>query len=110
MRTLTRRDFASFVHSRPVAVIHVDAAWNTYRDAFREKMLAAQARLKEFVAFAEVDSDSQPELCKSLHVANVPQVAYFREGRLAATVVGADQDVFALTQELLNGNVPTRRS
>lgn len=34
---------------------------------------------------------------------DVPAIAYFRDGRLVATVIGADQDVIGTVERLLRG-------
>ena len=93
MRILTHRDFNVFICSGPVAVIHVDAEWDRYCDQVRAKMLTAEEDLHEFAAFGEIDCDTQGDLCKSLGVANVPCIAYFREGRLVVMRVGVNQDI-----------------
>jgi thioredoxin-like negative regulator of GroEL len=102
MRQLNDRDFCSFITARPVVVIHIDAAWDLYRDQVRAKMRDAEADLHEFAAFAEVDCDSEHDLCIALQAANVPCVMYFREGKRVEIVVGADQNVIGKTEALLN--------
>ena len=101
MRILTRQDFEGFITSRPVAVIHVDAAWDNYRQQVRASMTDAEARLKEFAAFAEVDCDTEGDLCRSMGVANIPCVAYFKEGKLVEMRVGVKQDIDDRTECLL---------
>jgi thioredoxin-like negative regulator of GroEL len=103
MRMLTEREFPAFITSRPVVVLHIDTCWDTYRDTVRAKMLEAQAALKEFAAFAEVDADTEADLCRSLGVANVPHVAYFRDGKMVAVLVGTSKDIRAETEHILNG-------
>ena len=39
----------------------------------------------------------------SLPLGNVPTVAYFRDGRLVAALIGSNQDVTARTQRVLRG-------
>ena len=103
MRMLSEREFSAFVTSRPVVVIHIDASWDGYGDQVREKMHVAEKSLKEFAAFAEVDCDREAALCKVLGVASIPFVAYFREGKIAVRIVGANQDVLGRTQDMVNG-------
>ena len=99
---LTNNDFAAFVASRPVVVIHFDADWDEYRTQVRAKMLKAEQCLHEFAAFAEVDCDVDDDVGKKLGIANVPSVAYFRESTLIALRTGADQDIHELTELLVN--------
>jgi hypothetical protein len=53
--------------------------------------------------FGEVDSDTDPELAKSIPVPNVPLVAYYRDGKLIGALVGAGQDVRAQIERTLLG-------
>ena len=105
MRMLTAGEFDAFVASRPLVVIHVDARWDAYRDEVRAKMLAAETGLKDHVAFAEVDCDTEGELCRSLGVANVPWIAYFREGKQVRAGAGAHQDILEHAKQILDGNL-----
>ena len=45
------------------------------------------------VNFGEVDCDNDPELAKSIPILNVPSVAYYWDGKLVGTLIGANQNV-----------------
>jgi thioredoxin-like negative regulator of GroEL len=66
-------------------------------------MEEAERALAERVNFGEVDCDRAPELAKALPVRNVPSVAYYREGKLIATLIGAGQDVKGCLERVLRG-------
>ena len=62
---------------------------------------AAEA-LSSRVNFGEVNTDEFIRV-KSIPIANVPTVAYYKDGQLIAALVGAQQDVTARTQAMLDG-------
>jgi thioredoxin-like negative regulator of GroEL len=104
MHRLTAPTFAAFLTSHRVAAVHFDAEWDLHRAAVRQSMLAAEAALAGRAGFAEVDIDASVDLARSIRLANVPLVAYYRDGRLVAALVGADQDVRARTERVLRGD------
>ena len=94
MQLLTQADFDAFVSAKPAAAIHFDTVWDvSYRTSMRNTMKYAEQMLGENVNFGEVDCDKSPELAGSIPVLNVPLVAYYRDGKLVASVIGANQDV-----------------
>lgn len=104
MRLLTGADIESFVAAKPSAAIHFDAEWDkSYRTLVRGKMKDAEQSLGEQVNFGEADCDRDPELAKSIPVLNVPLVAYYRNGRLIAALIGAQQNVRSRLQRILRG-------
>jgi thioredoxin-like negative regulator of GroEL len=104
MRLLTRTDVESFVAAKQAAAIHFDAEWDrNHRTVVRRKMEEAEQVLGEQVNFGEVDCDLAPELAKSVPVLNVPSVVYYREGKLIAALVGAEQDVRDSLERILRG-------
>lgn len=103
MRLLTADDFDAFVHEKPVAVIHFDAAWVTYRSEVRHQMEQAAEVLGEQVNFAEVDIDEQPSLGEMIQLVNIPTIAYYRDGELVAAKIGAGQDIVGRTERVLRG-------
>lgn len=79
-----------------------DAEWDTaYRHATRRLMIEAEEALRDKANFGEVDCTRHPELAKSVSVANVPCVAYYRNGKLIAALVGAEQNVRARLERVL---------
>lgn len=104
MRQLTYDEYAAFIAAKSVAVIHYDADWDVgYRSGVRSRMLEATEAFGEYVNFAEVDIDAERELAKALPILNVPTVAYYVEGRLAAALIGADQNIKERVARLLRG-------
>jgi len=104
MRLLTSDEFSVFVTARPAAAIHFDADWDAaHRAVTRERMLEAEQALGDKANFAEVDCDKELGLAKSIPVANVPLVAYYRYGELVAALIGTGQDVRARLSRVLRG-------
>jgi hypothetical protein len=104
MRPLTGSDFPAFVTAKPAAAVLFDAEWDVRgRPAIRGRMLEAERVLGDRVNFAEVDIDRDGQLAKSIPVLNVPLVAYYRDGKLVAVLIGADQDVRARAERVLRG-------
>ena len=104
MRLLNAPDIESFVMAKPAAAIHFDADWDkTYRTIVSRKMADAEAVLGRQVNFGEVDCDSNPEVARSIPVLNVPLVAYYRHGKLVASLIGAEQNVQVVLEQVLRG-------
>ncbi len=104
MRQLTPDDYHAFVAETFVAAIHFDAEWDVGgRPDTRRRMEEAAAAFGDQVNFAEVDIDTQVELAKALPIGNVPTVAYYRNGKLAIALIGANQNVKARVARLLRG-------
>jgi thioredoxin-like negative regulator of GroEL len=104
MRFLTSEDVPAFIAAKPAAALHFDADWDKkYREEVRRSMLEAEAVLGERVNFAEIDCDASVALSKSIPVLNVPLVAYYRDGKLVAALIGADQNVRARMERVLHG-------
>lgn len=101
MRPLNGDEFHALVTSRPAAAVLFDAAWDGRRVAARAQMAAAADALGDRAAFGEVNCDAEADLARAVRVANVPSVAYFRDGLHVATIVGAGQDVAATLEALL---------
>jgi thioredoxin-like negative regulator of GroEL len=104
MQRLTSQTFHSFLSSHRIAAVHFDAEWDAHRARVRQSMLDAEATLSDCAGFAEVDVDTSVDLARSIGVANVPLVAYYRDGQLVAALVGADQNVKARTERVLRGD------
>ena len=104
MRLLTSEDVPAFLAAKPAAALHFDADWDAkYREQVRRSMLDAEAAFGEQASFAEIDCDANVELSKSIPVLNVPLVAYYRDGKLVAALIGADQNVRARMERVLRG-------
>jgi thioredoxin-like negative regulator of GroEL len=101
---LGNEQFASFIAAKSAAAVHFDAEWNiSYRAVTRRQMQEAEASLSEQVNFGEVDCDASPELAKSTCLLNIPSVAYYKDGKLVAVLVGARQNVRARLERILRG-------
>lgn len=104
MRLLTGEDFLAFVQAKPAAAIHFDAEWDVGgRPVTRLKMLEAEQVLSDHANFGEVDCDRELALAKSIPVLNVPLVAYYRDGKLVASLIGSGQDVRARLERVIRG-------
>jgi thioredoxin-like negative regulator of GroEL len=66
-------------------------------------MLEAETDFGEQASFAEIDCDANVKFSKSIPVLNVPLVAYYRDGKLVAALIGADQNVRARMERVLRG-------
>jgi thioredoxin-like negative regulator of GroEL len=85
-------------------VVHFDAAWDvSHRPIVRQKLRDAEQCLGESVNFGEVDCDENADLAASIPVTSVPLVAYYRNGRLVAALVGQKQNVQLRLERLLRG-------
>lgn len=104
MRFLSPKDVPAFVAAKPAAALHFDADWDAkYREQVRRSMLEAATAFGEQASFAEIDCDANVKFSNSIPVLNVPLVAYYRDGKLVAALVGADQNVRARIQRVLRG-------
>jgi thioredoxin-like negative regulator of GroEL len=104
MRLLTSEEVPAFIAAKPAAALHFDAEWDAKnREQVRRSMLEAEAALSEQATFAEIDCDSNVAFSKSIPVLNVPLVAYYRDGKLVAALIGADQNVRARVERVLRG-------
>jgi thioredoxin-like negative regulator of GroEL len=90
------------VAEKPAAAIHFDAEWDAkYRAVTRSAMAEAEQFLADRVNFGEVDCDTDLELAKSIPILNVPSVAYYRDGKLVAALIGAGQNL----ERILRGDL-----
>jgi len=103
IRKLNSEQYTSFLAEKSVAAVHFDAEWDGYRKGVRASMIEAQEAFGDQVSFGEIDTDSNWELSRSIPVLNVPLVAYYRDGKLLAALIGADQNVRARVERVLNG-------
>lgn len=94
----------AFLAEKAAAAIHIDAEWDVgYRQHTRAKMIEAEASLAERADFGEIDCDRNQEWAKSLPLLNVPAVAYYRDGKLVAALIGARQNIRARLTRVLRG-------
>jgi thiol-disulfide isomerase/thioredoxin len=110
MRMVSTGTIDAFLAEKPIAVVHFDAEWVTYRDEVRKTMDRAAARFGDLVSFAEVDVDEDVVLAKALDVVNIPLIAYFRDGELAAMRIGDGDHVEARIVRMLRGESPLTRA
>lgn len=103
MKLLTHAEYRDFIASKRVAAIHFEADWDIGKHDTRKAMRDAVRLLGNEVAFAEVDVDLEPDLARSIPVGNVPLVAYYRDGRLVAALIGTGQNVRARVVRVLAG-------
>ena len=104
MSLLTSEEVPAFVAAKPAAALHFDGEWDaSLRERVRRSMLRAEAALRDFANFAEIDCDANVELSRSIQLANVPAVAYYRGGKLVAALIGANQNVRARVERVLRG-------
>jgi thioredoxin 1 len=101
---LSEADIESFVAENSVAAIHFDAVWDVSGLAsIQPKLEEAESVFGGQVAFGFVDCDTSPELAKAIPILNVPTVAYYRNGKIVAALIGAQQNVLLRLQHLLRG-------
>lgn len=98
---ITERELSDLLSLHPIVVIHLDAAWNGHRVSMRAEIQHAAEVFGNSAWFGEVDVDAEMDLARSLKLANVPSVAYFRDGRLVEVRVGLKQGVIERVELLL---------
>ncbi|MCA9255200.1 MAG: thioredoxin family protein [Phycisphaerales bacterium] len=104
IQAFTASEFESFVANAAFAVVHFDAEWDAIlRTPTRVEMRKAEESLGDRVVFAEVDVDTCVEVARSIPIANVPAVAYYRHGEQMDVIIGAGQDVRGLTRRVIAG-------
>ncbi|HPF37874.1 MAG TPA: thioredoxin family protein [Phycisphaerae bacterium] len=104
IQAFTVSEFESLVADAAIAVVHFDADWDAIlRTPTRIEMRKAEEALGDHVVFAEVDVDASVDVARSIPIANVPAVAYYRHGELMDVVIGAGQDVSGLTRRVIAG-------
>lgn len=94
------------VAANSLVVLHFDAAWDGYAAQVRAQLERVIPRLRGEVAFGYVDVDESADFASEVHVANVPSVAYFRDGVAVAVVIGVKQDIEANVRRVQRGQVP----
>ena len=104
MRLLTSNEVPAFVAAKPAAALHFDADWDANpREKTRRTMLEAEAALGDYANFAEINCDANVDLANAIPVHNVPMIAYYRDGKLMAALIGAGQNVRARMERVLRG-------
>ena len=104
VRQLTSEEYEAFVRQKRAAAIHFDAEWDVgYRPITRCKMREAMDALATQANFGEVDCDRHADLARSIRILNVPAVAYYSHGSLAAVLIGVRQNVRERVERLLRG-------
>ena len=93
MRKCNSDEVRKMIAEGDIVVIHLDALWNGQRIPIENKIQQIVEMNPLDVQFAYVDSDEEQEFARSMELKNVPTVAYFRRGKLIATVIGQGQDV-----------------
>ena len=103
--TLTRATLAEFLCRRPYSVIHIDAGWDRrYREIVSDRIHSLESEFQEDVSFGYIDCDAEQENAREIGVVNVPTVAYYKERRLVAAVVGIQQDVAENIKRMRRGD------
>lgn len=93
---------ASFLEVKEFAVVHFDAEWDVgYRPIVCRKLRVAERFFVKQVNFGEVNCDQSWDLARSINVPNVPLVAYYRQCKLIAALVGHRQNVQLRIERLL---------
>jgi hypothetical protein len=109
---LTRETYAAFVGGHRFAAVLFDApAWDmTYRLGTEQRFASAAVAMDGRAAFGFVDVDGpeEVELCRMLPLANVPTVAYYRDGTLVRAVIGIGQDYVACMTAVIDGRPISR--
>jgi len=110
IRRVSDDEYESFLQETEYAVILFDAPWDVGPGALiRPRFEKAARAFHGRVNFGEVDCDGAARAARSLGLANVPTVAYYKGGRLLAALVGARQNVAARTRAILDGRRIGRR-
>jgi thioredoxin 1 len=104
IRGVSEDEYESFLREKEYAVVLFDAAWDVGPGlAIRPRFERAAREFADRVNFGVIDCDEQVRVAISTAVVNVPTVAYYKGGRLIATLVGGVQDVTARTRAMLDG-------
>jgi thioredoxin 1 len=95
--------YSQFVHSCPAVVIHFWAEWNASDRLIMDKWKELESTYSEKICFGAVDVDNEQmvSLFKELKIANVPTLAYYKNGELVEMIIGLRQPI----KEALNSLV-----
>ncbi len=108
IRAISADEFESFLRESEYAVVLFDASWNVAsKEKFWPRFEAASETYTGRVVFGEIDCDISPQIARSIPIANLPAVAYYRHAGLITALIGY-QDVASLTEALVDGR-PIRR-
>jgi thioredoxin 1 len=103
-------EYESFLREKEYAVVLFDAPWDVGPGALiRPRFEKAAKAFHGRVNFGEVNCDELVRVARSIRLANVPTVAYYKDGQLLAALVSAQQDVTARTRAMLDGKRIGRR-
>jgi hypothetical protein len=103
---LTRETHETFVRENRIAAVLFDApAWDIYHRIIRPHLDNTAEELGNFAGFGFVDTDDTTmwDICRSVPISNVPNVAYYKDGLLLASLVGVHQDIAGRVLALLEG-------
>jgi thioredoxin-like negative regulator of GroEL len=104
IRKVSGDDYETFLRERQYAVVLFGAPWDVGPGAMIRPRFEKAARIfTDRVNFGEVNCDEFVRVATSLRLANVPGMAYYKNGQPIAVLIGGLQDVAARTQALLNG-------
>ena len=103
--TVTRATLPEFLGRKPYSVIHIDARWDRrYREIVSGRIHSLEAQFQNDISFGYIDCDAEQDYAREIGVVNVPTVAYYKERRLVAAVVGIQQDVAENIKRMRRGD------
>jgi hypothetical protein len=88
MRRITGSEVANFTAAHEFSVIHLDAEWDGYERAVRDKMKACAAASQD-VGFAEMNVDEEQQFANAVNIINVPTVFITGGKSLSPQLLGA---------------------
>jgi len=94
---------AQFLAYRPFSIVHVDAPWDSYREAMAEKIHGIIPQFESSVTFGYLDCDADKEYARDIGIRNVPSVAYYSGAKLVGVVIGLQQDIASNIERIMRG-------
>lgn len=96
--------YDAFIKENKIAVVKFGAEWCYWCHVLRPYCKRMNGYYDGKVAFAEIDSDANQELAKSLKVGGIPHSVVFVDGEIYANVIGADPErMFTILEAAVKG-------
>jgi thioredoxin-like negative regulator of GroEL len=102
---LTSADLDAFLLQPPCAVIHLDAEWDGYRFEVAKQISQIESSFAGIASFGYMDVDEEQDFAREIGLRNTPACAYYKDGQLAAVVIGIGQDVAKNIRLMQSGHV-----
>ena len=102
----TQAELALITKANDFTIVHIDAAWDGYREVVARKIVELKERKILGVAFAYIDCDEEMAYASHIGLRNTPAVAYYRGEALVSTVIGIGQNIGDNLSIIMEGGTP----